>query len=149
MEGGRISDRELDQARTVIRRVLKPHKGSRFYLRAFPDRPVSTKGAETRMGKGKGAVEYFATWVAEGRILFECKGVRREVGYEAMRVAAHAIGLHTRFVERDEDNLVAPRVLPHFVREKVRQQEWEAFDGGKEVVKGTFRAMPKAYPYTV
>ncbi|KAI9092693.1 ribosomal protein L10e/L16, partial [Phlyctochytrium arcticum] len=99
LEGGRLSDKQLDNARTGIRRVLKKgEKGSRFFLRCFPDRPVTSKGAETRMGKGKGAVDYFATFVAEGRVIFEVKGLRQELAEKAMRVAAACLPIRTKFI---------------------------------------------------
>ncbi|KND01065.1 ribosomal protein L16 [Spizellomyces punctatus DAOM BR117] len=126
LEGGRLSDVQLDSARTGMRRVLKGEKGGKFFLRCFPDRPVTSKGAETRMGKGKGAVDYFATWVAEGRVVLEVKGVRKEVADKALRVAAAALPIRTRVVGVTER--VPPRVLPFFVRRRLRDIEFEGFD---------------------
>ncbi|KAI9012952.1 ribosomal protein L10e/L16, partial [Gaertneriomyces semiglobifer] len=97
-EGGRLSDKQLDVARTAVRRTIKIEKGARFFLRCFPDRPVTSKGAETRMGKGKGAVDYFATWVAAGRVVIEVKGVRKELAEKALRVAASMLPLRTKII---------------------------------------------------
>ncbi|KAI8820864.1 ribosomal protein L16p/L10e-domain-containing protein [Fimicolochytrium jonesii] len=133
LEGGRLSDRQLDAARTGIRRVIKSEKGSRFFLRCFPDRPVTSKGAETRMGKGKGAVDYFATFVAEGRVVFEVKGVRKELAEKAMRVAAACLPVRTKFVsEEDQKTRMAPRVLPFFVQRRLRDNEFLEYDAAKE-----------------
>lgn len=92
LEGGRLNDKQLDNARTAIRRVLKADKGSKLILRAFPDRPVTSKGSEARMGKGKGAVDYFAKWLSPGAIVFEVKFCRMEIAKEAMRVYFINIG---------------------------------------------------------
>lgn len=135
LEGGRLSDKQLDNARTGIRRIIKQEKGSRFFLRCFPDRPVTSKGAETRMGKGKGAVEYFATFVAAGRVVIEVKGVRKELAEKALRVAAAALPIRTKFVEAPaEGSRVPPRVLPFFVRKRLEQKEFAAFDEARTVV---------------
>ncbi|KAI8592380.1 ribosomal protein L10e/L16 [Geranomyces variabilis] len=131
LEGGRLSDKQLDSARVAIRRVLKQEKGSRFFLRCFPDRPVTSKGAETRMGKGKGAVDYFATFVAAGRVIVEVKGVRKELAEKAMRIAAAGFGIRTRFIVADKENRMPPRVLPAFVRERLARQEFAEFDAAQ------------------
>ncbi|KAJ3122571.1 hypothetical protein HK098_002750 [Nowakowskiella sp. JEL0407] len=122
LEGGRLSDKQLDNARTALRRVIKSEKGAKFYLRVFTDRPVTAKGAEARMGKGKGAVEYFATWVSGKRVLFEVKGVRKETAQRAMQVAAAVLPIRTRFVVADESLRVAPRVDPYFMRRKAFEE---------------------------
>ncbi|KAI8848545.1 ribosomal protein L10e/L16, partial [Chytridium lagenaria] len=98
-EGGRLKDKQLDQLRTIVRRALKEEKGAKFYFRVFTARPVSKKAAETRMGKGKGAVEYFASWVSRGRIVFEVKSTRRELALKALRIAAEALPLRTTVIE--------------------------------------------------
>ncbi|TPX57901.1 hypothetical protein PhCBS80983_g03506 [Powellomyces hirtus] len=146
LEGGRLSDKQLDSARTGIRRVLKAEKGSRFFLRCFPDRPVTSKGAETRMGKGKGAVDYFATFVAEGRVIVEVKGVRKELAEKAMKVAAAGFPIRTRFVSaaapEGEQSRVPPRVLPFFVRQRLAKLEFAEFD--KTVAGGRKKCSKRA-----
>ncbi|KAI8806409.1 ribosomal protein L16p/L10e-domain-containing protein [Cladochytrium replicatum] len=124
MRGVRLEDKQLDAARTAIKRCLRSEKNSKLYLRVFTDRPVTAKGAEARMGKGKGAVEFYATWVAKGHVLFEVKGVRKEAAEEAMRVAAAALPVKTRFVSATEDK-IAPRCLPHFVRKVMERQKFQ------------------------
>ncbi|RKO89398.1 ribosomal protein L10e/L16, partial [Blyttiomyces helicus] len=96
IEGGRLSDTQLDAARTCLRRVLKGMKGAGFHLRVFTDRPVTKKAAETRMGKGKGNVAYYAKWVREGTIVFEVKGVPKDVAHRALTVAGSCLPLRTK-----------------------------------------------------
>ena len=86
LEGGRLSDKQLDVARAGIRKAIKVEKESKFILKVFPSRPVSRKPAETRMGKGKGAVDYFASWVPKGRIVFEVGNCTKEVATRALKV---------------------------------------------------------------
>ncbi len=124
LEGKRLEDKQLDNARTAIRRMIKAEKGSKLYLRCFPDRPVTSKGSEARMGKGKGAVEFYGKWVDEGSVLFEVKGVRLETAKEAMRVAGAALPLKTRFIEAPKDKeWVPPRVLPHFLLKRFQAMQ--------------------------
>ncbi|KAJ3209587.1 hypothetical protein HDU67_006070 [Dinochytrium kinnereticum] len=125
-EGGRLADKQLDQLRTVVRRALKEEKGAKFYFRVFTARPVSKKAAETRMGKGKGAVEYFAAWVSRGRVIFEVKCIRREVALRALRIAAEALPLRTTVVELGEEgHRAAPRCLPFFIKKRLDAVEFE------------------------
>ncbi|KAJ3301405.1 hypothetical protein HDV03_000874 [Kappamyces sp. JEL0829] len=123
IEGGRISDTHLDVARHGIRRALKNEKGSQWFMRCFPDRPVTGKPSEVRMGKGKGYVDYYATWLAEGRMIFEVKDCRPELAIKALKIAGSFIPLRTRIVEKNQDMRVAPRVLPHFVRSRLAMME--------------------------
>ncbi|KAL2911770.1 39S ribosomal protein L16, mitochondrial [Polyrhizophydium stewartii] len=134
-EGGRLKDKQLDSVRTMVRRVLKPEKGARFNLRIMPHRPVTAKGAQTRMGKGKGAVDYYATWVSPGAVLFEIKGARREVALKALDVAAQALPIRTRVVEKNPDMPYAPRLLPYFVLKRIRDEEFAKFGA----IKGKIR----------
>ncbi|KAI9205090.1 ribosomal protein L10e/L16, partial [Polychytrium aggregatum] len=97
-EGGRIRDKQLDNVKACVRLVMKSEKGAKLILRAFPDRPVTAKGAETRMGKGKGTVDYYATWVSEGRILFEIRGLPETSALEAFRIASQSLPIRTRVV---------------------------------------------------
>eukprot|EP00842_Homolaphlyctis_polyrhiza_P000331 jgi/Hompol1/1299/HPOL_005553-RA len=85
LEGLRLKDKQLDTARSMMRRVLKPEKAARVLMRVFPHRPVTAKGAETRMGKGKGMVDYYATWVSEGFVLVEVDGARKELAMKALQ----------------------------------------------------------------
>ena len=118
MEGGRLSDKQLDVCRTAIKRTIKSEKESKFTLKVFPSRPVTRKPAETRMGKGKGAVDYFASWVSRGRVVFEVGKCREEVAVKALKTAMGFLPLRSRIIKRDDIRL-APRVLPHFIKEKL------------------------------
>ncbi|KAJ3330067.1 mitochondrial ribosomal large subunit component [Blyttiomyces sp. JEL0837] len=118
LEGGRIQDKQMDAARTLMRRVLKAEKGAKFHLRVFTDRPVSKKAAETRMGKGKGAVEFYASWVSKGRVVLEVSCMRKDLAEQALKAAAAAMPLRTEFVEQKEFPKVAPRCLPHFLKRR-------------------------------
>ncbi|KAJ3101537.1 hypothetical protein HDU97_001286 [Phlyctochytrium planicorne] len=123
-EGGRIKDKQLDQLRTVVRRVLKEEKDAKFYFRIFTSRPVSKKAAETRMGKGKGAVEYFATWVSRGRVIFEVKCDRKDLALKALRIAANALPLRTSVIEvGKKGHRGPPRALPHFIKKRLDAAE--------------------------
>jgi large subunit ribosomal protein L16 len=113
---------QIDVARSGIRRQLKNEKGASMILRCFPDRPVTRQAAETRMGKGKGSVDYFATWVAAGRVVFEVKGARPEIAEKALKVAGAFLPLKTRIIQRGESR-IAPRVLPWFVKERLKRNE--------------------------
>ena len=94
----RISARQIEAARRAITRQMK--RQGRVWIRIFPDVPVSDKPAEVRMGKGKGAVEYWAARVAPGRIMFEVDGVPRTLAVEAFALAAAKLPILTRFVQR-------------------------------------------------
>ena len=122
-QGGRLFDKQLDTARSMIRRALKGDKGSRFYLIQFPHRPVTSKGSETRMGKGKGTVEAFATWAREGSLVFEIKGARKEIARKALQNAASCLPLSTRIIKASGLK-VAPRTLPWFIKKRVEAVEF-------------------------
>jgi len=98
MEAGWITDRQIEASRVAIMRFIK--RGGKLWIRIFPDKPVTKKPAETRMGKGKGAPEYWVAVVKPGRILFEMEGVAEAEAREAMRLASHKICLPTQFVGR-------------------------------------------------
>jgi large subunit ribosomal protein L16 len=98
MEPGWISDRQIEAARVAMTRFIK--RGGKIWVRLFPDKPVTKKPAETRMGKGKGAPEFWVAVVRPGKILFEMEGVKEEVAREAMRLAANKISIHTKFITR-------------------------------------------------
>ncbi len=97
-EPGWITARQLEAARIAMTRHVK--RGGKIWLRVFPDKPVTKKPAETRMGKGKGNPELWVAVIRPGRILYEMDGVTREVAQEALRLAAHKLPIATRFVER-------------------------------------------------
>ena len=94
-----ITARQIEAARVTIMRFLK--KGGKVWIRIFPDKPVTKKPAETRMGKGKGNPEFWVAVVKPGRILFEVEGVTREVAQQAMRLAGHKLPIKCQFVARD------------------------------------------------
>jgi large subunit ribosomal protein L16 len=98
MEPGWISDRQIEAARVAMTRFIK--RGGKIWVRLFPDKPVTKKPAETRMGKGKGAPEFWVAVVRPGKILFEMEGVKEEIAREAMRLAANKISIHTKFISR-------------------------------------------------
>jgi large subunit ribosomal protein L16 len=98
MEPERLNAREIEAARRAITRQMK--RQGRVWIRIFPDVPVSDKPAEVRMGKGKGAVDYWAARVKPGRIMFEIDGVNEETAREALRLGAAKLSVRTRFVQR-------------------------------------------------
>ena len=95
-----LTDRQIEAARVAMTRSVK--RGGKVWIRIFPDKPVTKKPAETRMGKGKGAPEYWVAPVKPGRILYEMEGVSEEVAREAMRLAAQKLPIRTKFVARIE-----------------------------------------------
>jgi large subunit ribosomal protein L16 len=103
IEPGWVSSRQIEAARVAITRHAK--RGCKVWIRIFPDKPITKKPAETRMGKGKGNPEYWVAVVKPGRILYEMSGVSEEAAKEAMRLASHKLPVATRFVKRDEEIL--------------------------------------------
>ncbi|MBS1516126.1 MAG: 50S ribosomal protein L16 [Bacteroidetes bacterium] len=93
-----ITDRQIEAARIAMTRHMK--RDGKVWIRIFPDKPVTKKPAETRMGKGKGAPEFWVAVVQPGKIMFEIGGVSRQVAEEALRLAAHKLPNKTKFVER-------------------------------------------------
>jgi large subunit ribosomal protein L16 len=93
-----LTGRQIEAARQAITRYMK--REGQLWIRVFPDKPVTKKPAEVRMGKGKGAPEYFVARISPGRILFEADGVSLEVAKEAMRLGAQKLPVHTKFVVR-------------------------------------------------
>ena len=98
LEPERVNAREIEAARRAITREMK--RQGRVWIRIFPDVPVSKKPTEVRMGKGKGAVEFWAARVKPGRIMFEIDGVAEDVAREALRLGAAKLSVRTRFVQR-------------------------------------------------
>lgn len=93
-----ITDRQIEAARIALTRYMK--RDGKVWIRIFPDKPVTKKPAETRMGKGKGAPEYWVSVVLPGKILFEVDGVSEAVAQEAFRLASHKLPIKTKFVKR-------------------------------------------------
>jgi large subunit ribosomal protein L16 len=100
LEPAWITNRQIEAARVAITRHIK--RGGKMWIRIFPDKPVTKKPAETRMGKGKGSPEYWVAVVKPGRVLFELEGINKELAREAMRLGAAKLPIKTRFVDRDE-----------------------------------------------
>jgi large subunit ribosomal protein L16 len=100
LEPGWITDRQIEAARIAMTRHIK--RGGKVWIRMFPDKPITKKPAETRMGKGKGAPDHWVAVVKPGRILYEIEGVSEEMAREAMRLAAQKLPLKCKFVSRAE-----------------------------------------------
>lgn len=98
LETARITARQIESARIALTRFMK--REGQVWIRIFPDRPITSKPAEVRMGKGKGAPEYWVAPVKPGRILFEAEGVSLETAKEALRLAAQKLPVNTKFVVR-------------------------------------------------
>ncbi len=98
LEPERVTSRQIEAARVAMTRHMK--RGGKVWIRIFPDKPVTKKPAEVRMGKGKGNPEVWVAPVRPGRVLFEIEGVEREVAEEAMRLASAKLPIRTKFVER-------------------------------------------------
>ncbi len=98
LEAAWITDRQIEAARVAITRHIK--RGGRLWIRIFPDKPITKKPAETRMGKGKGAPEQWVAVVLPGRMLFEVEGVPEELALAAMKLAAQKLPVPTKFVSR-------------------------------------------------
>jgi large subunit ribosomal protein L16 len=97
---GWITARQIEAARIALTRHVK--RGGKIWIRVFPDKPVTKKPAETRMGTGKGAPEYWVAVVRPGRVLYELEGVAEDVAREALRLAGHKLPISTRVVKREE-----------------------------------------------
>ena len=100
VEAGWITSRQIEAARVAITRHVK--RGGKLWINIFPDKPVTIKPAETRMGKGKGNPEYYVAVVKPGRVMFELEGVTNEIAREAMSLASHKLPIRTKFVMREE-----------------------------------------------
>jgi large subunit ribosomal protein L16 len=100
LEPGWITNRQIEAARIAMTRYIK--RGGKVWIKIFPDKPVTKKPAETRMGSGKGAPEWWVAVVKPGRIMFELAGVSEEIAREAMRLASHKLPIKTKFVRRGE-----------------------------------------------
>ena len=99
-----VTSQQIEAARIALTRYTK--RGGQVWIKIFPDKPVTEKPAETRMGSGKGSPEYWVAVVKPGRVLFEVAGVPEEVAREALRLAAHKLPLKTKFLKREDKNEV-------------------------------------------
>ena len=98
---GWIKSNQIEAARIAMTRYIK--RGGKVWIKIFPDKPITKKPAETRMGKGKGAPEYWVAVVKPGRVMFEIEGVSEEVAREALRLAAQKLPVQTKFVKRESE----------------------------------------------
>jgi len=98
LDNGWLRDRQIEAARVALMRNTR--RGGKVWIRVFPDKPVTKKPAETRQGKGKGALDHWVCVVRRGRILFEMEGIPLELAKESMRLAANKLSLRTKFVKR-------------------------------------------------
>ena len=99
LEPAWITNRQIEAARIAMTRYIR--RGGQVWIKIFPDKPVTAKPAETRMGSGKGSPEYWVAVVKPGRVLFEMAGVPREIAFEAMRLAGHKLPIKTKFIENE------------------------------------------------
>ena len=100
LEPGWVTNRQIEAARVALTRSLK--RGGKVWIRVFPDKPVTKKPAETRMGKGKGNPEYWVAVVKPGRILYEMEGLAEDVAREAFRLAGNKLPIRTKMVKREQ-----------------------------------------------
>ncbi len=98
MEAGIITARQMEAARRAMTRSIQ--RGGKVWIRIFPDKPMTKKGEQTPMGKGKGSVDHFVSKIRPGKVLFEMDGVTKEVAEKAMKLAAYKLPVKTKFVEK-------------------------------------------------
>ena len=100
LEAGWITSNQIEAARIAMTRFIK--RGGKVWIKIFPDKPITKKPAETRMGSGKGSVEYYVAVVKPGRVLFELAGVTEDTAREALRLASHKLPVKTKFLTRED-----------------------------------------------
>ena len=100
LEPAWITSNQIEAARIAMTRYIK--RGGKVWIKIFPDKPITEKPAETRMGSGKGSPEYWVAVVKPGRVMFEMDGVSEEVAREAMRLAGHKLPIKTKFIKKEE-----------------------------------------------
>ena len=105
LEPAWITSNQIEAARIAMTRYIK--RGGQVWIKIFPDKPVTEKPAETRMGSGKGSPEYWVAVVKPGRIMFEMDGVTEDIAREAMRLASHKLPIKTKFVKKDTEEVKA------------------------------------------
>ncbi len=103
LENAWIKNTQIEAARVALTRHVK--RGGKIYVRIFPDKPVTKKPAETRMGKGKGAPDHWVCVVKRGKVLFEIEGIPEQLARDAMRLAAYKLPIKTRFISRQKGTL--------------------------------------------
>ena len=103
MEPAWITSNQIEAARIAMTRYIR--RGGQVWIKIFPDKPITEKPADTRMGSGKGSPEYWVAVVKPGRVLFEMDGVSEEVAKEAMRLAGHKLPIKTKFVTREQEEV--------------------------------------------
>ena len=103
LEAGLITANQIESARIAMTRYIK--RGGKVWIKIFPNKPITKKPAETRMGKGKGAPEYWVAPVKPGRVMFEIAGVTEDVAREALRLASHKLPVKTKFLAREENEV--------------------------------------------
>ena len=101
LEPAWITSNQIEAARIAMTRYIK--RGGKVWIKIFPDKPITEKPAETRMGSGKGSPEYWVAVVKPGRVLFEMDGISEEVAKEAMRLAGHKLPIKTKFVAKEQE----------------------------------------------
>jgi large subunit ribosomal protein L16 len=106
-EAGWVDSRQIEASRRAITRYVR--RGGKIWIRIFPDKPVTQKPAETRMGSGKGAPDHWVAVVKPGRVLFEIAGVKEDVAVEAMRLAGHKLPMKTKFMSREQTSQFDPK----------------------------------------
>ncbi|MFZ2153877.1 MAG: 50S ribosomal protein L16 [Candidatus Moraniibacteriota bacterium] len=99
MEGGLISARQIESARRAMTRHIQ--RGGKIWIRIFSDKPMTKKGDEVPMGKGKGSVDHYVAKIRPGKVMFEMDGVDKELAKKAMQLAAHKLGIKTKFIEKN------------------------------------------------
>ncbi len=99
VESGLVSARQIEAARRAMTRYVQ--RGGKIWIRIFPDKPMTKKGDETPMGKGKGAVDHFVAVIRPGRVLFEMDGVKKEMAQKAMKLASYKLCVKTKFINKD------------------------------------------------
>lgn len=100
MEPAWITNRQIEAARIAMTRFIK--RGGQVWIKIFPDKPITAKPAETRMGSGKGSPEYWVAVVKPGRVMFELAGVPEDIAKEALRLASHKLPIRTKFMKRED-----------------------------------------------
>ena len=101
---GWVTSNQIEASRQAMTRYTK--RGGQVWIKIFPDKPVTAKPAETRMGSGKGAPEYWVSVVKPGRVLFEIKGVSEDIAREALRLASHKLPIKTKIIKREQEKVV-------------------------------------------
>lgn len=131
LEPAWITNRQIEAARIAMTRYIR--RGGQVWIKIFPDKPVTAKPAETRMGSGKGSPEYWVAVVKPGRVLFEMAGVPREVAAEAMRLAGHKLPIKTKFIENEGQGDVFVPVVNESLADAKKAAHTAAVEEAKEI----------------